>query len=307
MEPLMPLESTSSGRRIAVGTSGFAYDEWRGTFFPEKLPAKQFLSYYARHFTTTEINATFYRFPRVNVAEGWAQSVPPGFSFTLKMSQRVTHVKRLKDVDREMTWFCDGAYTLADKLGAVLILLPPNMKADVPRLDDFLSRHAARLPMAIEFRHDSWFEDATYEVLQKHRTALAVVEREDADTVARPRIVTGRFVYMRLRKGDYTDSELKDWADWILGQNVDTFCYLKHDLLAPVLAQRMLVHLGLLDPVQAQAEAEERAAAERRQEEEKRAKTPKASKTTKTTKTTQPKNPAGARARPRVDPQPPES
>src|SRR5262245_61321863 len=204
MVPMTPPESSRPAPRIAVGTSGFAYDECRGTFFPEKLPAKQFLHYYAQHFITTEINATFYRFPRVNVAEGWAQSVPAGFSFTLKMSQRVSHIKRLKDVDREMTWFCDGAYTLADKLGAVLVLLPPNMKADVPRLNDFLSRHAARLPMAIEFRHDSWFEDATYEVLRKHHTALAVVEREDVDIVARPRLVTGQFVYMRLRKGDYS-------------------------------------------------------------------------------------------------------
>jgi uncharacterized protein YecE (DUF72 family) len=234
-------------RRIAIGTSGFAYDEWRSVFYPEKLPAKQFLNYYARHFTTTEINATFYRFPRVNVAEAWARDVPAGFTFTLKMSQRVTHVKRLRNVDREIAWFCDGAYALGDKLGAVLVQLPPNMKADVPLLDDFLGKHAMRLPLAIEFRHDSWFTDATYDALRNHGVALAVVEREEGDSVPPPRLVTGRFVYVRLRKVEYADSELRDWADWLGAQPVASYCYLKHEVLGPALAQRLLFHLGLLE------------------------------------------------------------
>jgi uncharacterized protein YecE (DUF72 family) len=246
MHPEPP--SAAVERRIAVGTSGFSYDAWRSIFYPEKLPAKQFLNYYARHFATTEINATFYRFPRVNVAEAWARDVPPAFAFTLKMSQRVTHAKRLKDVEREIGWFCDGAYALADKLGAVLVQLPPNMKADVPRLDDFLARNAAKLPLAVEFRHATWLSEATYEVLRKHRVALAVVEREEGEAISSPRLVTGRFAYVRLRKGEYTDAALRDWADWLRAQDVSAYCYLKHDELGPVLAQRLLVHLGLLDP-----------------------------------------------------------
>jgi uncharacterized protein YecE (DUF72 family) len=229
---------------LAVGTSGFAYDAWRGSFYPDDLPAKRFLEFYARHFTTTEINATFYRFPRTHVVEGWAQQVPEGFRFTLKMSQRVTHTRRLKEVDREMGWFCDGAYALGQKLGAVLVQLPPNMRKDAVLLDAFLAKHAVRLPMAFEFRHDSWFDEEVFEILRRHRTALAVVEMEDGDTVARPRLVTGSFVYMRLRKGDYSDDELRDWAGWMTAQDLPVFCYLKHDESSPLLARRLLVQLG---------------------------------------------------------------
>jgi uncharacterized protein YecE (DUF72 family) len=226
-----------------VGTSGFAYDAWRGSFYPDDLPAKRFLEFYAQRFTTTEINATFYRFPRTHVVEGWARQVPAGFSFTLKMSQRVTHTRRLKDVDREMGWFCDGAYALGDKLGAVLVQLPPNFRRDTARLEAFLARHAARLPMALEFRHDSWFDDEVYEVLRQHHTALAVVEMEEGDTMPRPRLVTGAFVYMRLRKGEYSDDELRGWARWMKEQTLPVFCYLKHDDLGPELAQRLIGHL----------------------------------------------------------------
>jgi uncharacterized protein YecE (DUF72 family) len=229
--------------RVAVGTSGFAYDAWRGIFYPEDLSSKRFLSYYAQHFSTTEINATFYRFPRTNVVEEWARQVPAGFLFTLKMSQRVTHAKRLQDVDREMGWFCDGAYTLGDKLGAVLVQLPPNFRKDAPRLDAFLSKHAARLPLAVEFRHDSWFDDEVFGVLGRHRTALAVVEMDDGDALARPRLVTGSFAYVRLRKGDYTDGELGDWAEWMRAQTVPVFCYLKHEELGPALARRLAAQI----------------------------------------------------------------
>lgn len=245
----MESESTSTRPpaprpRIAVGTSGFAYDEWRSMFYPAKLPAKRFLAYYSQHFTTTEVNSTFYRFPRPKVTEGWGKEVPPGFAFTLKLSQRVTHVKRLKDVDREMSWFMDGALALGDKLGPVLVQLPPNFKLDLDRLDAFLAKHGPRARLAVEFRHDSWFDEAVYEVLRRHRCALAVVEMEEGDAVPRPRLVTGDFVYMRLRKVEYTDSELHGWADWMRAQGVDVFCYLKHDELGPLLAQRLMRHLG---------------------------------------------------------------
>lgn len=237
-----PVGSTPVARR-AVGTSGFAYDAWRGSFYPDDLPAKRFLEFYSQRFTTTEINATFYRFPRTHVVEGWARQVPEGFSFTLKMSQRVTHTRRLKDVDREMGWFCDGAYALGGKLAAVLVQLPPNFRKDADLLDAFLAKHATRLPMALEFRHDSWFDDAVYEILRRHRTALAVVETEDGDAVPRPRLVTGPFVYMRLRKGDYSDDELRDWACWMNAQALPVFCYLKHDDLGPALARRLIQEL----------------------------------------------------------------
>jgi uncharacterized protein YecE (DUF72 family) len=242
-----PEGSTSPppARRIAIGTSGFAYTEWRGSFYPKKLPAKQFLAYYAQHFSTTEVNSTFYRFPRATMTEPWGREVPADFTFTLKMSQRVTHNKRLKDVDREMGWFMDGALALGDKLGPVLVQLPPNFKLDLERLDTFLAKHAPRSRLALEFRHVSWFEEAVYDCLRRHRAALAVVEREEGETLDSPRLATGDFVFMRLRKGEYTDDELRDWADWIQAQTVDVFCYLKHEEAAPLLAQRLMRHLGM--------------------------------------------------------------
>lgn len=227
-------------RRLRVGTSGFAYAEWKGTFYPEKLPAKKFLSYYAQHFDTTEINSTFYRFPRPQATAAWYGEVPAGFDFTLKMSQRVTHAKRLRDVDREMTWFWDGALGLQEKLGPVLVQLPPNFEMDLERLESFLAKHASRGRLAFEFRHASWFADAVYELLRRYRAAFAVVEMEADETTPRPREVTGDFVYMRLRKEEYSEAELCDWTAWMRAQSVDVYCYLKHDEKAPLLAQRLL-------------------------------------------------------------------
>jgi len=226
--------------RIRVGTSGFSYTEWRGAFYPEKLPAKQYLSFYGQHFETTEINASFYRIPRRTTTEGWYAEVPAGFAFTLKLSQRITHIKRLRDVDQEMTWFMDAALGLQDKLGSILVQLPPNFKADIERLDAFLVRHARHARLAVEFRHPSWYADEVYEALRRHGAALAVVEMEDGDDVPRPREVTADFVYVRLRKGDYTADELRDWATWLRAQSGDVFCYLKHDERAPELALALL-------------------------------------------------------------------
>jgi uncharacterized protein YecE (DUF72 family) len=236
---------TASTPKVSVGTSGFAYPEWRGSFYPEKLPAKQFLAYYARYFTTTEVNNTFYRFPRANVTEAWGHEVPSTFAFTLKLSQRITHAKRLKDVDREMGWFMDGALALGEKLGPILVQLPPNFRKDVERLDAYLAKHAPRARLAIEFRHDSWYDEAVYEVLRKHRAALVVVQLEAGEGESTPRVATGDFTYLRLRKLEYTDAELQDWAEWIRAQEVDAFCYFKHDDIAPLFAQRLMRLLDL--------------------------------------------------------------
>lgn len=226
--------------RIRIGTSGFAYDEWRGAFYPEKLPAKQLLSFYGQHFDTTEINASFYRIPRRSTTEGWYAEVPASFAFTLKLSQRITHIKRLKDCDQEMTWFMDAALGLQDKLGSILVQLPPNFKADVERLDAFLARQARHARLAVEFRHASWYTDEVYDTLRRHNAALAVVEMEDGDDTLRPREVTADFVYVRLRKGDYTPDELRDWAAWLRAQTGNVYCYLKHDERAPELALALL-------------------------------------------------------------------
>jgi uncharacterized protein YecE (DUF72 family) len=232
--------SMKTSKRILVGTSGFAYKEWKGIFYPDDLPAKKYLSFYAEHFRTTEINNTFYRMPTAKLCEGWYAEAPGDFSFTLKLSQRITHFKRLRNVDDEMSFFLDSAAGLKEKLGPILVQLPPNFKKDTEVLGDFLAKFASKGKLAFEFRHDSWFADEVYDLLREHKTTLGVVEKEEGEGPDTPREVTGSFVYMRLRKGDYSENEMADWAQWIHCQSVPVYCYLKHDERAPVLAKQLL-------------------------------------------------------------------
>jgi uncharacterized protein YecE (DUF72 family) len=233
--------ATELRENILIGTSGFAYKEWKGLFYPPELPQKKYLAYYAERFRTTEVNNTFYRMPTAKVTEGWYGEVPSGFSFTLKLSQRVTHFKRLKNVDSEMEFFLNSAAALKEKLGPILVQLPPNFKKDIEVLEDFLARFAARAKLAFEFRHASWFDAELFELLRRYNSAFGVVEKEeDDDPLETPREVTGSFVYMRLRKLEYDSAELADWAGWILEQQVPVYCYLKHDERAPVLANNLL-------------------------------------------------------------------
>jgi len=236
----------NSSNRILVGTSGFAYKEWKGSFYPEDLPAKKYLSFYAQHFSTTEINNTFYRMPTAKLCEGWYAEVPDDFSFTLKLSQRITHFKRLRNVDDEMGFFLDSAAGLKEKLGPILVQLPPNFKKDTEVLEGFLGKFASKGKLAFEFRHESWFADEVYDLLREHKTTLGVVEKEPGEGPDTPREVTGSFVYMRLRKGDYSADEMADWARWIGGQPVPVYCYLKHDERAPALAKELVEALNLM-------------------------------------------------------------
>jgi uncharacterized protein YecE (DUF72 family) len=226
--------------QIRVGTSGFSYTEWRGSFYPEDLSSKKYLGYYAEHFSTTEINNTFYRLPTPKLTEGWYDGVGPGFVFTLKLSQKITHIKRLKEVDSEMEFFLKAAVGLKEKLGPILVQLPPNYKKNTEVLAKFLGRYSKGNKLAFEFRHESWFEDDVYQLLKEHDTAFGIVESEKEDAKEPPLEVTGQFVYMRLRKGDYTKAELEKWAQWILSQTVDVYCYMKHDEKAPILANQLL-------------------------------------------------------------------
>src|SRR6186997_955287 len=133
---------------ILIGTSGFSYKEWKGIFYPEKLPAKQYLQFYAQHFRTTEINNTFYKIPNAELTSQWYKEVPADFSFTLKLSQRITHIRRLKNVEEEMGWFLEAAAALKEKMGPILVQLPPNMKKDTGVLEAFASRYFQEAKMA---------------------------------------------------------------------------------------------------------------------------------------------------------------
>lgn len=244
MKSNLVTENSKAASRILVGTSGFAYKEWKGSFYPEKLPAKKYLSYYAEHFHTTEINNTFYRMPTPKLCEGWYAEVPDDFSFTLKLTQRITHFKRLKNVDDEMNYFLDCAANLKEKLGPILVQLPPNFKKDLEVLESFLEKFAKQAKLAFEFRHESWFDDELLKLLRKHKTAFGIVEKEEGESGVMLREVTGSFAYMRLRKGDYSKDEMLDWARWIKGQPVPVYCYLKHDERAPRLANQLLSALA---------------------------------------------------------------
>jgi len=237
---MTPINDKGLGSTIFIGTSGFSYTEWRGSFYPEDLPTKNFLQYYAERFTTTEINNTFYRLPTPKLVSGWSQAAPDGFVFTLKLSQKITHIRRLKDVDSEMRFFLETAAGLNEKLGPILVQLPPNFKKNAELLSEFLKSYASGHKLAFEFRHESWFDEDVYQVLKDHQAALGVVESEKEGAPDPPSIVTGPFVYMRLRKGDYSDAELERWARWILKQTVPVYCYLKHDEKAPVLASGLI-------------------------------------------------------------------
>jgi uncharacterized protein YecE (DUF72 family) len=235
-------ESTRSplSNRVLVGTSGFGYTEWRGSFYPQELPTKKFLAYYAQHFHTTEVNNTFYRIPTRALTQTWYSEVPEDFRFTLKLSQEITHRRKLKNVGAEMQRFLDGAAALNEKLAIVLVQLAPFFRKETETLAQFLNDFSASAEFAFEFRHASWFSDDIYELLKAHQCALAVVEKEEGEGADSPRLVTGPFVYMRLRKGDYSKAELGEWAKWIRSQRANVYCYLKHDEKAPLLAREML-------------------------------------------------------------------
>ncbi|MEW6440668.1 MAG: DUF72 domain-containing protein [bacterium] len=226
---------------LYVGTSGYCYKEWRGTFYPEDLSEKRMLHYYGDRFRTVEINNTFYRMPKAQVLEAWAGEVPGDFKFVLKAPQRITHIQRLRDADDAVSYLVDVAGTLKERLGPLLFQLPPSLKKDVPRLREFLAFLPPHRRAAFEFRHPSWFDEEVFEALHDHRVALCIAETEDDLEV--PFVATGDWGYLRLRRPDYGDPELKTWVERVLQQDWrDAFVFFKHEDegKAPQMARRFL-------------------------------------------------------------------
>jgi uncharacterized protein YecE (DUF72 family) len=231
--------------RAWVGTSGFSYDEWTGNFYPDKMAAKNRLRYYAGRFPTVEINNTFYRMPKEEVVKGWAEQVPDGFRFVIKGSQRITHIKRLKDCGELLGYLYHATAALGSKLGPLLFQLPPNFRKDVPRLAAFFDAMPERRRVAVEFRHGSWFDDEVFDTLRARGAALCVADTGE-EPVA-PLVATTDWGYLRLRREDFGDSDLQAWAQKIREQPwSDAFVFLKHEEegRGPKLAARLMEFLA---------------------------------------------------------------
>jgi uncharacterized protein YecE (DUF72 family) len=214
---------------LYTGTSGFAYKEWKGSFYPEDIKADAMLPFYAGQFKACEINNSFYRMPAEKTLLQWASQVPPEFRFVLKAPQKITHFTRLKEESRQpLEFFITIARTLGAQLGPLLFQLPPNMKQDLPRLEAFLAYLPGDVKAAFEFRHASWFDDAVFEALRARRAALCIADTEDEQT---PKIATvDDWGYLRLRRVLYSDVEVKEWAQWTQQQTWhDAYVFFKHE------------------------------------------------------------------------------
>jgi uncharacterized protein YecE (DUF72 family) len=216
---------------LRVGTSGYSYKEWKGNFYPKKIADKDMLSFYAKEFSTVEINYTFYHMPTESALTNWTKCVPEGFRFALKANQQITHIKRLRDCESTLKRFLEVASVLneGDHLGPVLVQLPPNFKFDKPLLEEFLALRPAAFLFAFEVRHVSWYTEETYEVLRKYNTALCLAESEKQTP---PEVLTANFAYVRLRLEDYTAKQLAAWRkrfDGWLAQGVNVYVYCKHE------------------------------------------------------------------------------
>lgn len=225
---------------ILVGTSGYNYPEWRGTFYPEKFSTDKMLAYYAERFPTVEINYTFYRMPTEKLLAGWSAGTPDHFSFTLKAPRRITHDSKLQHCEDPLQAFCRTARTLGHKLATLLFQLPPNFKKDV----DVLRRFVECLPdgtrAAFEFRHASWFDAAVYDALRSRNLALCIADSEKLST---PIEMTADYAYFRLRDEGYQQADIERWAGIVTGLPVkDTFVYFKHEEqgLGPDFAKRFI-------------------------------------------------------------------
>jgi uncharacterized protein YecE (DUF72 family) len=214
---------------VLVGTSGYSYPEWKGSFYPEGLAAARMLPYYAALFPTVEINATFYRMPTPATIAGWQAQVPETFRFTLKAPRRITHDRRLKEAGDAVRAFCAAAGELGPQLAALLFQLPPNLRKDLELFDRFLETLPPTVCATFEFRHDSWLDEEVYARLRARNLALCI-----ADTGARstPVILTADYAYLRLRDEGYTDADLDRWSGIVRdlrAQCREVFVYFKHE------------------------------------------------------------------------------
>ena len=230
---------------IRVGTSGWQYRDWRGAFYPDGMPQSEWLASYASRFDSVEVNNTFYRLPDASTFRRWHEGTPAGFTFAVKASRFLTHLKRLLDPQDPVDLLLDRAAALGDRLGPVLFQLPPTMKADSGRLRDTLDAIHGRVAAAFEFRHPSWLIEPVFDLLDGSGAALVLVDR--AGRRSQPR-VTGGWSYVRFHQGTtlrsgYRMDTLRRWADRIVELPArDVFVYFNNDpgAAAPRDASRLI-------------------------------------------------------------------
>jgi uncharacterized protein YecE (DUF72 family) len=214
--------------KILAGTSGYAFKEWKGNFYPADLKDDGFLGYYASKFPAVEINNTFYRLPKENVLLEWAAQVPETFTFALKASQRITHHARLReDSASALEFLLKNTSKLGDRLGPILFQLPPNLKKDANRFRGFLGLLPSDRRYVFEFRHESWFDDEVFDAMRERDIAMCVAEQDEFKC---PMVSTATWGYLRLHKLDYQSAELVDWAKCVGAQQwKEAYVFFKHD------------------------------------------------------------------------------
>jgi len=213
--------------KIHIGTSGWAYPSWKPDFYPQAISQKKFLEYYATRLNSVEVNYTFRHLPSASTLAAWLAASGSGFRFSFKAPQKLTHILRLKNATETVAALQRALAPVvsAGQMGVVLLQLPPNFKADVPRLDAFLvDASAYRLRMAFEFRHESWFCEEVYEVLRRYGVALCAAESDDLES---PDVVTADFACYRFRKSEYSagiETTLRQRS-----AQGEVFAYFKHE------------------------------------------------------------------------------
>ncbi len=224
---------------VRIGTSGFSYKEWCGSFYPEKIAGPKMLGFYAERFPAVEINYTFRAMPRRPMLEKWCAETPQTFRFSLKAPERITHKARLAGVQSEMDYFIETANALGARLGPTLFQLPPAFKKDLAVLGEFLGLLSGRMKAAFEFRNRSWLDDETFSALSGAGCALCIAE---SDKLATPVVRTADYAYLRLRREDYRDEDLASWAkkiDQLGAECSEVYVFLKHATGAPALVERL--------------------------------------------------------------------
>lgn len=224
---------------IEVGTSGWQYGHWRGSFYPAGLPQPAWFARYASVFSTVELNNSFYRQPKEGTWDAWREQAPAGFCYAVKANRFITHMKRFKDPEGPLERFFAGAERLQSHLGPVLFQAPPNFQRtpeNLARLDAFFAAVPQGIVSVIEFRHTSWYDDAVYELLRRRRISFCI---HDMMKLATPVLVTGPAAYLRFHGsdarygGNYSDAMLQQWAEQIRGLQREVnsvWCYFNNDI-----------------------------------------------------------------------------